>query len=367
MRIVSLSFKNRKTGWNIHNLSFNGLTLLVGASGVGKTQILRAITDIAGIAKGKSLNGVEWSISFKQDGHNYLWNGAFSVTEEQYETASVIAPLGSIEYERLERDGNVIIDRTTQGLIFNGTQTVKLELEKSAISLLKHENDIAPIAKGFSRIFMLNAQNNAIRISPFITRGDTTFDNVDEVKNLTSVTPIEKLFLLYKNNLPEFKEIEEKFKAIFPFVEAVGFTTGLTFSKSTYPVLQIKEKNIDEWIGQRQVSSGMFQTLSHLAAMTLAQEGDVILIDEFENSLGVNCIEDVADMVVYPEIDLQFVVTSHHPYVINNIDFSKWKIVTRKGSDVSVYNATDLHIGKHSKHDAFMQLIQTSAYKTGIL
>ena len=91
----------------------------------------------------------------------------------------------------------------------------------------------------------------------------------------------------------------------------------------------------------------------------------MILIDEFENSLGVNCIEEVAELVLYPEVDIQFILTSHHPYIINNIDFNNWKIVVRDGSMVSVHSAKDLQIGSHSKHDAFMQLIQTSAYKTG--
>lgn len=368
MRITSFSYKNRKTAWNIKDLQFNGLTLLVGASGVGKTQILNALCDLVRISQGLSLNGAEWSVSFKHDGNDYLWEGAFTVVDDnQFETIPAVMPSGVIEYERLVKDGYALIERNTENLIFKGSQTVKLETNKSAIALLKQENDIAPVAKAFSRVYMLNTMNNAIRISPFITKGDTTVGNVEEVREIISVTPIEKLFLLYKNKLPEFDEIVAKFKAIFPFVDEVGFTTSLTVSKATFPVLQIKEKDVNEWIMQLQISSGMFRTLSHITAMTLAKNGDVILIDEFENSLGVNCIEEVADLVLYPETDLQFVVTSHHPYVINNIDYVKWKIVTRKGSDVSVHTAADLHIGTHSRHDAFMQLIQSSAYKTGRL
>ena len=105
----------------------------------------------------------------------------------------------------------------------------------------------------------------------------------------------------------------------------------------------------------------------HIVVIALAEKGDVILIDEFENGLGVNCIEDVADMIINPEQDLQFVITSHHPYVINSIDYKWWKIVTRKGSDVFISTAEALRIGEHSKHDAFLQLVQSSAYKEGVL
>lgn len=124
---------------------------------------------------------------------------------------------------------------------------------------------------------------------------------------------------------------------------------------------------LDTWIPQDRISSGMLRTLVHIIVITLAEDGDVILIDEFENGLGVNCIEEVADMIINPEQDLQFVITSHHPYVINNIEYKWWKIVTRKGSDVSAHTAESLRIGNHSKHDAFLQLVQSSAYQTGTL
>ena len=49
MKLKNLSFKNTNTGWCIDNLSFCKLTLLVGASGVGKTQILRILMGLQNI------------------------------------------------------------------------------------------------------------------------------------------------------------------------------------------------------------------------------------------------------------------------------------------------------------------------------
>ena len=109
----------------------------------------------------------------------------------------------------------------------------------------------------------------------------------------------------------------------------------------------------------------MYRTLSQIVTLTLADDGDVILIDEFENGLGINCIDNLADMALEPDANIQIIMTSHHPYIINAIPFNDWRIVSRTGSNVSVNTAKDLNLGTHSKHDAFMQLIQTSAYKTG--
>lgn len=371
MKLISLSYHNRKTGWNIDNLVFNNLTLLVGASGVGKTQILRALRDLVMVVKGESLNGVEWKLAFQQDGLSYRWEGAFTIIEdEHYELIREDVLHVPVEYERLYRINGkevLLVDRTQESLQFNNQTTVKLENEKSAIALLKEENDISPIYQGFLQVYTLTPQNEGISISPIMATENSVIKDVDIIRKMSNRSMMEKLFLLYKHSLKEFVDIKERFINIFSFVEDVKFTVGTLFNNVTYPILLIKEKGVEQWISQEYISSGMYSTLSHLVAMTLAKDGDVMMIDEFENSLGVNCIEDVADMVLNPDADVQFVITSHHPYVINNIDYSRWKIVTRSGGNVKVHTAEDLHIGTHSKHDAFLQLIQSKAYKTGNL
>lgn len=371
MKILSLTYKNRNTGWNIQNLTFNGLTLLVGASGVGKTQILRAIMDIANIAKGRSSNGAEWRISFRQDGLSYLWEGAFAAVEDAHpEVLDAPGEAVPVEYERLYRINgkqDLLIDRDRESLRLNGQPTVKLEPEKSAIALLREEPDIAPVSSAFRQIYVVRNVNHGIRISPIRATENTVIRDIDALKRIPNLSAVEQLFLLYKHKLAEFEQIKQRFIAIFPFVKDMKFSIGKMFNNASYPVLQMKEHGVEQWISQSYISSGMFSTLSHLVAMTLAKDGDVILVDEFENSLGVNCIDEVTDMVLDPDVDLQYVITSHHPYIINHIDYQRWKVVVRQGSDVSVHTADDLHIGSHSKHDAYMQLIQSTAFKTGTL
>ncbi|MGB3265930.1 MAG: ATP-binding protein, partial [Microcoleus sp.] len=86
--------------------------------------------------------------------------------------------------------------------------------------------------------------------------------------------------------------------------------------------------------------------------------------DEFENSLGINCIDVVTDLIVENR-NIQFILTSHHPYIINNIGMEHWKIVTRQGGVVTVKDAKDLNLGK-SRHQAFTQLINLEEYSEGI-
>jgi hypothetical protein len=63
----------------------------------------------------------------------------------------------------------------------------------------------------------------------------------------------------------------------------------------------------------------------------------------------------LADDLIHENKTLQFIVTSHHPYIINNIPYEYWKIVTRHGGNIMVGDAASYNLGK-SKQNAFMQL-----------
>jgi len=108
----------------------------------------------------------------------------------------------------------------------------------------------------------------------------------------------------------------------------------------------------------------MLRTLLQLSELYLCAEGTVFLIDEFENSLGINCINEVINDILTSKRQLQFILTSHHPYIINAIDVKNWKLVTRNGGIVKTHNVYKFGIGK-SKHDTFMQLLQLEEYQTG--
>jgi len=129
-------------------------------------------------------------------------------------------------------------------------------------------------------------------------------------------------------------------------------------------ILYVREDGVKNWIRHDFLSSGMLKSLIFIADMYLCAEGTVVLIDEFENSLGVNCI-DIIDDLLFENRNLQYIITSHHPYIINNVPMAHWKIVTRNGSVVSVKNANEFKLGK-SKHEAFMQLMQLEEFTQGI-
>lgn len=338
---------------------------MVGASGVGKTQILKAIETISKIAKGVSFNGIEWLIEFEEAGKGYIWSGQFECNQDHQGNPLFDKTEFPIIEENLSYiNGDNIFRRNKEELIYNDRPTVKLDSSKSAVELLKEEDAIAPIKQALDKIIWLyNEEGSQIRLLPGLLSKIDSPMTLKDIKNVNFRTPIEKLFLIQRNHPEVFAQIKDRFIEIFPLVEDIDFDLEQILKNDVFPILKIKERNVDNWIKLPDISSGMCRTISQIVALTLADDGDVILIDEFENGLGINCINQLADMAM--ETDVQIIMTSHHPYIINSIPFKDWRIVSRNGSNVTVKTAADLRIGEFSKHDAFMQLIQTSEYMTG--
>ncbi|MCC5943292.1 MAG: ATP-binding protein [Bernardetiaceae bacterium] len=386
MNINSLSFVDTDTKWNLSKVEFKSLTLLVGASGVGKTQILESILKLRAIVKGKSISGTRWEIDFTTlDGSNYVWKGEFE------QTGKSILRIKSdndkeeddnnpkINHEELYLNDKKIIDRDTNKIIFDGQKTVKLAQDKSVMNLLKEEDLISPAFQGFQRIIFsdqVESKRRPQRFNPdFITKERILqkYKTIESIRE-SDENIITKLYLAYHNAEDIIHSITERFIDIFPFVTEIKIAP-LEFEDGDntpsllreIPFIQIKEKNVEDWVIQPHISSGMYRTLMHLSELYLCSEGSIILIDEFENSLGVNCIDELTvDLQNSSHRNLQFIITSHHPYIINQVNFKNWKLVTRKGSQVVTREANDLIDFNKSKQKAFIQLTQLEEFTTGI-
>lgn len=381
MRITTLTYTNKATGWDLKTTHFDQLTLLVGASGVGKTRILRAILDIKKIARGSSINGVKWNIEFISTASNsFSWEGEFenkgTLAETIFDTDDTDEKeKPKIERERLSINGNIIIDRDADGILFNGAKTVKLSQSESVVSLLKEEEQISEAHKEFDRVIFDDNVGNvaAIRRLAFDEEIDEKLERyrtIESIRDANEGIKL-KLYFAYKNCRTAFESVAQAFIDVFPYVEEVKIGPLASGQKRIplflreMPFIQIKEKGIENWIDEFKISSGMHRTLMHIAELYLCPDSTLLLIDEFENSLGINCIDELTNSIVTAERNLQFIITSHHPYIINNIDHSHWKVVARKAGAVVTHSAADFKFDR-SKHKAFTQLINLDIYSEGV-
>lgn len=380
MIISKFSFEEKSLNWKLQEVVLNKLTLLVGASGVGKTQILRSINNLKSISEGESLNGIKWSVQFKTINQStYLWEGEFEnkgisvIINDEDEDDKKNKP--KVVEEKLFLNGELIVSRSNDEILFMGEPTLKLSQQQSVVHLLKEEDKIKPAYEGIKKIRFSDQSNSASSRGfnfSFLNANKYSkkYDTLSKIQESDVHTDL-KLFFASKADPKTFDLIKERFIDIFPQVEDVKVAPLDNFERGDipdilkdYPYIQIKEKGVEHWISQNRMSSGMFRTLIQLSDLYLCSDGTIYLVDEFENSLGINCIDEITNDILNSNRNLQFILTSHHPYIIDSIPYDFWKLVTRTTGIVKTHDISEYNFGK-SKHSAFMQLLQLEEYQTG--
>jgi predicted ATPase len=371
MKIQSFKFSNNKENWHIEEVKFEDLNLLVGGSGVGKTRILKALNLICDIAKGRNrnLDDLEWSINFSHLGQNYRWElKSSSIKNEEIFINLNESEQTEIVYEKLVRyddDSEIeILLRSGLDSKFNNEKLPKLKRTESAITLLSEEDLIIPVRQAFKQLIF----NFETRQKWMIGLGydPAKMELLDEIKlnaydfqeYFAGDPPVLKAFCLQKFFPHLFNEIKEYYIDIFPELKDVRVSSKRDSDGDFLLFFEIQENGLEDWIPQQRISSGMFRTLIFLIEVISAPKESVILIDEFENSLGINCMAELTDFLLDKSPDVQFILTSHHPYIINNIPWKTWQIVSKSGNKVRVRKASDIPaLDTASSLDKFTQLI----------
>lgn len=377
MHIKSLYFKNSFLGWEIAPIEFEQLNLLVGLSGAGKTQILKAIWHLRGIALGKTMNDVEWKIAFSNEDMDFEWSGAFgspemgSLNDERYPILFEAIKTSSSGHsiERAE-DGTLIINDPESNLI--NARTPRSAAGSGLIFNLYGEEHpfVAKAISGFKK--MVFRDHTLPQSDPRLEFYDLRFRydrdkydtlTIDDLKK-RGYTTMERLLIAKMNKLEVVQEISDRFKDVFPEISEIRFNEIRTQGQNKGHIeYQIKPKKSRKWVPHWNISSGMLRILNYLIEAYLADEDTVFLIDEFENSLGHNCLPFLADDILNRSISQQFIMTSHHPDIINAFEMNSWLVISRSNGRIQNTRPETLPLGrtKHVPYLALMNYFETTS------
>lgn len=375
MKITRYKCSGRdEDSWDFTEVEFGKINLLVGDTATGKTRLLNTIFNIGSFVASDQFKSGYWDISFMLFDTQYRWviksgkreaNGDQRILEERL-----------IRYNEGSED-EIIIRSPTQ-FIYNGQSLPKLSPNTTSFSLLKEEEGISQIYKGFTNI-----------------RRRRFFDDV--LQNISTILPIppnilqgfeqnKSLDYLYKSKLhlnanlyviskifPElFDSLRNQLKIAFPFIAKAAVRELSQVSPNLQlgaevPVFCIRERRSERWIPLHELSSGMQKVILILSDVLTLPDGSIYIIDEYENSLGISAIDFFPEFVLDLEKEIQFFVTSHHPYIINAIPPSNWYVFHRKGTQVSIQHGDELteKFGK-SRQKAFIQLLNDPFYTKGV-
>ena len=375
MRILSYEYRDlRPARWKFPKVDLGTLNLIVGDSGAGKTRFLNTLFNLGRNVAGKRnhLLAGNWKIRLEQNGNIYRWE--VRIDPKQTGNPVVRKELLVNEFDQ----ETPIVKRDGTKFLFNGASLPKLSRENTSIELLQDEDLIRPLYDGFGKVLRRDFSKDGL--SKYILYEVTPRDLLEQV-----VQELEQLFRMnlglnsklhiLKKNFPEvYQRVCSHYLELFPFVEEIAIRDVQNIklqinvdSLGISPVFAIKEKQVDNWIPVPELASGMQKALLILADIYSFPDGVIYLIDEYENSMGVSVIDFLSDCLDELDKDIQVILTSHHPYVINQIPIENWIVFHRDGSEVTArYGENNVkHYGR-SKQQQFIQLINDPFYNRGI-
>jgi ABC-type lipoprotein export system ATPase subunit len=373
MKLLNYSLKLVPEEFNFEDTKFSRINLLVGDSGTGKTRFLNTIDNFFKqlIANKVQFNG-NWDVDFESDGivYNYKLSVQQSTKSPREKT---------IEYEILTQGDKELFNRNNGNIIWKGTKMPKLSSDQTCFSLLE-DDEITPIYTDMKKVIMRRFSggdlDTAFQLGSIVSNAPAN-PIPPHIKTLgdLAIEPIDfhnKMYLLKLLSPDNYKKVISLIRTAFPIIEEADIQNVIkvlpNFQGPLHThVFSIRERNIEKWIATNNISSGMKKLFLLILDVILLQDGGILLIDEYENSLGASAINFLPDLIENISQNCQFIITSHHPYIINNIPIESWKVFHRKGTQVRI---TDGKILKEkyarSSQDYFIQLINDPIYNEGL-
>jgi predicted ATP-dependent endonuclease of OLD family len=375
MKILSYAYEDvGAPGWKFTKVDFSRTNLLVGDTASGKTRFLNTIVSLGEFVRGTAAKSGHWHVVFEHGGTTYTWE---LVSEPEGDFAKKRV---KIRKDYVWRHGpkkrELLIKRNEVAFDFMGKRMAKLSQAETGIGLLKEEEAIKPIHDAFSimrrRSFSTDgdrksSQFDSMRPDSVLPKGRSEKQILRELFDLDFGVS-STMYLMKKYAYQTFRKVLNTYRDFFPFVKSMKLADWSEVQKDVQlpgktPLLEMQEIGDDTWIPLMHMSSGMQKVLLILMDVALLPEGGVYLIDEYENSLGVSAIDFFPEFVLDIEKEVQFFITSHHPYLINKMPVKTWYVFHRDGVNVSIRYGKEL-VEKYgrSKQQAFLQLLNDRFY-----
>jgi hypothetical protein len=172
-----------------------------------------------------------------------------------------------IEYEQLRINDKVVVNRNTNGIVFNDKPTLKLSPHESILKLFQEEEQIKSSFEGFNNVYFADHRYSANPSLTFSTYDDLRFLEFKEsltqqpecsdrlaLIRKSNFPMATRLFLAQQHNKETFDLIQDRFISIFPLV--TGIKSDL-LNENDYDIppylkdclfIQILEQGVRHWI-----------------------------------------------------------------------------------------------------------------------
>ncbi len=368
MKIKWIEFENLSTGLKIDRVYFNeDITLLVGLSGAGKTQILNAVEYSLRLAVNKKLRLEPFHVAMGLEIKGAIYEWEYHILSKGNED---LMTEDEDEYyffsETLKENDTILFSRKDSIVEVVGYDKIPTPKKNESLLVQYAEDErfkelISEIRKLYPIEVDLSVRMG-LEKEEFSTLKERVRANIDKEKNVdfrlfSHLSVAMKIYIAKTYYHELYIKIFDAVKELFIEIEDIDIVENKALD-----MYLIAIKVYGKTLLQHEISNGMLKTIYYIVELFTMSENALVLIDEFENGLGVNCIDVLSEILFSERDDLQFIITSHHPKIINAISINKWKIIERNINVVSNRESLQYGIG-NSQHEAYFNLLNRWEYE----
>lgn len=349
MQIKSIKYKQFEDSerfWNLNEINFEGINLLVGKNAAGKSKTLNIINGLAGIlGENKSLNFNEgnYDVIFEKEGKLYEYILKFHDRK--------------IISEKLILDKEVLIERSENGLgeIKSSHGSIHtFDIPSNELKANRRDKTNYPFLEDLyfwanhTRIFRFSspAGKHSLALKD-PSKKPTEFD----IKNTDGgVIPTFNSGIKLHGDIFKQKIINDFNLIGFDIVDIeLGSLASVNFEIIENPnaeisAIRVKERDLKCWTDQMEMSNGMFRALSiiiHFVYYELENIPGLVIIDDIGEGLDFERSTKLIELLISKaesNNNMQLLMSTNDSFVMNSVDLKYWQIIDRNGCEVNYYN-----------------------------
>lgn len=317
-----------KNPWELKGLCLKDQNLIVGKNAVGKSRTIRLITNLANIVtlKAPLLNG-NWIVKFDVSEGNKIVKLIYELEIADKKVTKEIIKMN--EDTKLKRNAvTKIYSENKKDYIDIDPPENKLVLhirrDKTEFPFLEH---LISWAENLRSYAFVDKPPNAIDI-PKDDISFATLNSVPTVLDRLSKESLSQVILDMKNIGFEIENIQTFLVQVQPI---------------NFKMIQIKEKGLNLFINQPDISSGMFRAFALLVILEYLlnqQITSTILVDDLGEGLDYERATKLSELIFEKtkKTSIQFIASTNDSFLMNSISMKYWNILRRDGGIVSAYN-----------------------------
>ena len=297
--------------------------LLVGKNAAGKTRTIRALQNITYFLQAKSMVFAEKNFRVKltfsnQDDSGWKMDYSFEIANE------------IVKNEQLIVCGRTIIKRDSAKTMLKG-EAINPPNEKLVIQV-RRDKDAYPEIES-----LMEWAENVVTVSCSDINPFTILNGPIGIINPMSFSDL-------VNNLSG----EEK-NSVIEYAKRLGYDImdiNTVKANSDVKFVVVKERYVQNGLLDFQLSSGMMRVLYLLCFLEYMKHGKtsgMLLIDDLGEGLDYNRATLLGKRIfeLCEQDKFQLIASSNDSFLMDVVDISKWQIIRRKNSKLSVLNQTN--------------------------